>query len=439
MHSPSGRRMTPAARLAAAIEVLDDIETRHRPAGDALKDWGLSHRFAGSKDRVAIASLLFDALRCRASAAWIMAAATPRGILIGSLRQMRGLPVDDIAALCSGERFAPPPLSDDEMARLADATLDGAPIHVRGDFPEWLEPAFAEIFDDSVAEGRALASRAPLDLRVNRLKTTRDKAGNALAHLAATPTPLSLIGLRVPLFADGRNPPITSEPAYLKGQIEIQDEGSQIAALLCGARPGEQVLDLCAGAGGKTLALAAEMDNHGQIYATDLDPRRLSAIHARLERAATRNVQVRTPKRGSGGQIDVLSDLTERCDLVLIDAPCTGTGTWRRNPDAKWRMRPGSLEQRLKEQDEVLERAKQYVKKGGRLVYVTCSLLAAENEERLTRFIAADSTFAPIGIDVLTAGLPKLARFASGAGLGLRLSPHRSGTDGFFIAGLRRQ
>jgi 16S rRNA (cytosine967-C5)-methyltransferase len=431
--------MTPAARLAAAIEVLDDIETRHRPAGDTLKDWGLSHRFAGSKDRAAIASLIFDALRCRASAAWVMGAATPRGILLGSLRQMRGLPVDDIAALCSGERFAPPPLSEDEAARLSSATLDDAPAHVRGDFPEWLQPAFTEIFDDPVAEGRALASRAPLDLRVNRLKTTRDKARDALAHLAAAPTPLSPIGLRVPLFADGRNPSITSEPAYLKGQIEIQDEGSQIAALLSGARPGEQVLDLCAGAGGKTLALAAEMDNHGQIYSSDLDPRRLAAIHARLERAGTRNVQVRTPKRGSGGEIDVLADLTERCDLVLIDAPCTGTGTWRRNPDAKWRMRPGSLAQRLKEQDEVLERAKQYVKKGGRIVYVTCSLLAAENEERLARFLAADSSFAPIAIDALTAGLPDLARFASGVGLGVRLSPYRSATDGFFVAGLRRQ
>jgi 16S rRNA (cytosine967-C5)-methyltransferase len=426
--------MTPAARLAAAIEIVADVETRHRPASDASKDWGLSHRFAGSKDRAAVSSLVFDALRCRASAAWIMGEATPRAILLGSLREMRGLSVDEIASLCNGEGFAPPPLDPGEAARLTAASLDGAPLHVRGDFPDWLEAAFIEVFDDPVAEGRALAARAPLDLRVNRLKATREKALSALRHVGAEPTPLSPIGLRIPLDADGRNPPLAAEPAYLKGQVEIQDEGSQLAALLCAAQPGEQVLDLCAGAGGKTLALSAEMDNRGQIYATDLDPRRLAAIHARLERAGTRNVQVRTPRRGA----DVLTDLADKCDLVLVDAPCTGTGTWRRNPDAKWRMRPGSLEQRLKEQDEVLDRAAQYVRPGGRLVYVTCSLLAAENEARLKRFLSLHDGFAPIEIAALTASLPDLSRFASGLGLGLRLTPHRSGTDGFFIAGLRR-
>ena len=427
--------MTPAARLAAAIEVFADIDARHRPAGDALKDWGLGHRFAGSKDRAAIASLVFDALRCRASAAWIMAAETPRAVLLGSLRQMRGSSVEEIAALCSGERFAPSPLDAAETTRLATATLDGAPVHVRGDFPEWLTEAFGAALDDAVAEGRALAARAPLDLRVNTLKVGRDKARNALAHLHAEPTPWSPIGLRIPLLSDGRNPPISAEPAYLKGHVEIQDEGSQLAALLCAAQPGEQVLDLCAGGGGKSLALAAEMENHGQIYATDHDPRRLAAIHARLERAGTRNVQVRTPRGGA----DVLGDLAERCDLVLVDAPCSGTGTWRRNPDAKWRMRPASLAQRLKEQDEVLERAEKYVRKGGRLVYVTCSLLLAENEDRLTQFLAAHGDFSPVPVADLTAGLPELARFAARSGLGLRLTPHGSGTDGFFVAALRRR
>jgi 16S rRNA (cytosine967-C5)-methyltransferase len=423
----------PAARLAAAIEVLGDIGARHRPASDALKDWGLSHRFAGSKDRAAIASLVFDALRCRASAAWIMEAETPRAILLGSLREIRGISVDDIAALCNGEGFAPPPLDDAERERLATGSLDGAPVHVRGDFPDWLEGAFTEVFEDAVAEGRALAARAPLDLRVNALKATRQKAEAALSHLGAVPTPLSPRGLRIPLLPDGRNPPISTEPAFLKGQIEIQDEGSQIAALLCAAAPGEQVLDLCAGGGGKTLALSAEMENRGQIYATDLDLHRLAPIHARLERATTRNVQVRTPRRGT----DVLADLAARCNLVLVDAPCTGTGTWRRNPDAKWRMRPGSLEQRIKEQDEVLDKAAQYVAPGGRLIYVTCSLLAAENEDRITKFLGLREDFAPIPVDELTAALPDLSRF--GSGLGLRLTPHRSGTDGFFIAGLRRQ
>ncbi len=429
--------MTPAARIAAAIDILADIDTRHRPASDALKDWGLSHRFAGAKDRAALASLVYDALRCRASAAFIMATETPRAIMLGSLREMRGMTVEAIAALCTGQGFAPEPLTAEEEARLASASLDGAPAYVLGNFPEWLAPSFAAVFGDAaIAEGQGLAARAPLDLRVNTLKATREKAQAALAHLGAVPTKLSPLGLRLPLLPDGRNPSLAGEPAYVKGLVEIQDEGSQLAALLCGAKPGEQVLDLCAGGGGKSLALAAIMNNHGQIYATDRNAARLAGIYPRLERAGTRNIQLRPPRRGS----DVLADLAERCDLVLIDAPCTGTGTWRRNPDAKWRIRPGALEQRLKEQDEILETATKFVKPGGRLIYVTCSLLREENEDRIAAFLARQDQFAPIGPGELAeaAGLAELGRFASQLGPGLRFSPATAGTDGFFVAGLRR-
>jgi 16S rRNA (cytosine967-C5)-methyltransferase len=429
--------MTPAARIAAAIEILADIETRHRPASDALKDWGLAHRFAGSKDRAALASLAYDALRCRASAAWLMRDETPRAIMIGSLREVRDLTSEQIATLFSGEAYAPAPLTEDERNRLESATLDDAPAHVKGNFPEWLGPSFAVAFGEAAAdEGRALATRAPLDLRVNTLKTTREKAAAALHHLGGAPTSLSPLGLRLPLTEDGRSPSLSGEPAYVKGLVEIQDEGSQLAALLCGAKPGEQVLDLCAGGGGKTLALAAAMENRGQIYATDRNARRLAGLYARLEKAGTRNVQVRTPRRGS----DVLADLADRCDLVLVDAPCSGTGTWRRNPDAKWRVRPGALTQRLKEQDEILETAQRFVGQNGRLIYVTCSLLREENEDRIVAFLKNHSDFAAVGVPELTeaAGLPELARFASRLGPGLRLSPLASGTDGFFIAALRR-
>jgi 16S rRNA (cytosine967-C5)-methyltransferase len=428
--------MTPAARLAAAIEILSDIETRHRPASDALKDWGLSHRFAGSKDRAALASLVYDALRCRASAAWIMGEETPRAILLGSLREIRGLGVEQAAPLFTGEGFAPAALSEAERARFATGSLDGAPDWVRGDFPEWLAASFAAVFGEAAAdEGRALATRAPLDLRVNTLKATREKAAAALKHFEAAPTPLSPIGLRLPLLEDGRSPSLAGEPAYVKGVVEIQDEGSQLAALLSGARSREQVLDLCAGGGGKSLALAALMENHGQIYATDREARRLAGIHPRLEKAATRNIQVRTPRRGA----DVLADLEGRCDLVLIDAPCTGTGTWRRNPDAKWRVRPGALEQRMKEQEETLETARRFVNHTGRIIYVTCSVLREENEDRIAAFLEKNADFAAIPPVELAraAGLPELERFASRLGPGLRLSPLASGTDGFFIAGLR--
>ena len=211
--------------------------------------------------------------------------------------------------------------------------------------------------------------------------------------------------------------------------------GGSWAAFAAGAQPGMQVLDLCAGVGGKALAMAAFMHNKGQLYAADDDGRRLMPIYPRLDRADVRNVQVRAPRRG----VDVLADLNARCDIVFVDAPCTGTGTWRRNPDAKWRIRPGALEQRVKEQDEVLAAAARFVKPGGRIIYVTCSVLTEENEARVAAFLAAHQEFSAVTADEIakTAMLPGLARFASPHGPGLRLSPLSAGTDGYYIAALK--
>jgi 16S rRNA (cytosine967-C5)-methyltransferase len=429
--------MTPAARVAAAIEVLADVEARRRPAVDALKDWGLARRFAGSGDRAAIAGLVYDALRRKASSAWLMAEATPRAEVIGALKQSRDLDEAAISALFSGEGHAPTPLTEAERERLRSGDLSGAPDPVRGDYPEWLAAALAESCgDDAVEEGKALASRAPVDLRVNTLKGGRDRALAALAHLEAKPTPLSPVGLRLAVRAYGRGPALSAEPAYVKGAVEVQDEGSQLASLLSGVKPEMQVLDLCAGGGGKALALAAMMENRGQIYATDDDGRRLTPIFDRLARAGARNVQVRAPR----GERDILSDLAGRCDVVLIDAPCTGSGAWRRNPDAKWRVRPGALEQRIKDQNETLERAARYVKSGGHLVYVTCSLLKAENEDRVAAFLAAHDEFLPLEAAhwASACDLPALAAEASSLGVGFRFSPLRTGTDGFYVAPLTR-
>jgi 16S rRNA (cytosine967-C5)-methyltransferase len=430
--------MIPAARISAAIEVLADVETRHRPAPDALKDWGLSHRFAGSKDRAAIASLVYDALRRKASAAWIMREASPRAGVLGMLQVQRGMDAEGIAALCSGERFAPKPLTEAERERLTSATLEGAPPHVAGDFPEWIAPSLARALDgELVAELQALARRAPIDMRVNTLKASREDVLAAMPHLGAAATPHASDGLRVWPGEDGRGPALQVEPEFLKGWFEIQDEGSQLAALLTAVKPGEQVVDLCAGGGGKTLALAAMMANKGQLYATDSDARRLAPIHDRLARAGVRNVQVRTPR----ARADAVTDLDGTSDCVLIDAPCTGCGTWRRNPDAKWRLRPGSLSARLGEQATVLDRAGRLIRSGGRLVYVTCSVLPEENEDAISAFLTRQAEFEPVSSDAMlaTAGLPQLADVTRRTHHGLQLTPLRTGTDGFYVAVLRKR
>jgi 16S rRNA (cytosine967-C5)-methyltransferase len=431
--------MTPAARLAAAIEVFSAIEQERRPAADALKAWGLAHRFAGSGDRAAIAGLVYDALRRRASSGWIMGADTPRAVLIGMLKRERGLDTDAIARLASGERYAPEALSDEERARLDAADLASAPPYVAGDYPDWLDAHFDRAFgDDRAEEGAALASRAPLDLRVNTLKAERDDAIRSLSDLNPEATCWSPWGLRIRLSADAKSPAVHAEPAFIKGMVEVQDEGSQLAALFSGAQSGEQVLDLCAGAGGKTLALAAMMENKGQLYATDDDKRRLAPIHDRLKRSGARNVQVRTPK-SVGTELD---DLAGRLDLVLIDAPCTGTGAWRRNPDAKWRMRPGALEQRTKEQADILERALPLLKRGGRIAYITCSVLCAENGDQVQSFVRRHPEFSVRPPAEIVAALgeraPVFAKAARFSGEGLLMTPRRTDTDGFFVSVLVR-
>jgi 16S rRNA (cytosine967-C5)-methyltransferase len=269
------------------------------------------------------------------------------------------------------------------------------------------------------------------------LKAERDKAAAMLSDLKPELARWSPWGLRMRFSADAKSLAIHAEPAFLKGMIELQDEGSQLAALFSGAKPGEQAVDLCAGAGGKTLALAAMMENKGQIFATDDDKRRLAPIHDRLKRSGARNVQVRTPK-SVGGEI---ADLAGRSDLVLIDAPCTGTGAWRRNPDAKWRMRPGALEQRQKEQTDILDRAVPLLKAGGRIAYVTCSVLDEENGAQVRGFLARHPEFSvQPSTEVVNALGQRAFMFSKAARLsdeGLLMTPRTTETDGFFVSVLK--
>lgn len=430
--------MIPAARISAAIEVIASIDTMRVPAAQAVKEWGVAHRFAGSGDRAAISGLVYDTLRRRASSAWLLGEDSARARVLGMLKLERGLNAGAIGKLCSGERHAPEPLSDRERSALTSASLDGAPSHIAGDYPEWLDGPLGRVFgDERIDEAIAMSHRAPLDLRVNTLVAERDKMRASLRHLRAEPTPWSPIGLRILLDADARSPGIHAEPDFIKGAIEVQDEGSQLAALFAGARDGEQVVDLCAGAGGKTLALAAAMEGRGRLLATDVDKRQLAPIYERLKRAGAHNVEVRTPKGD-----DPLSDVAGRCDLVVIDAPCTGTGTWRRNPDAKWRIRPGALEIRIKDQIAVLDRAAALTKRGGRIAYITCSVLQEENSDQISTFLARHNDFVAVPPREVASGLgPSAKAFCDFAWMfdeGLLMTPRRTGTDGFYVAVLKR-
>ena len=444
--------MRPGARLKAAVEVLGDVMERHKPVALALADWGKAHRFAGSGDRAAIGNLVYDAIRRRQSIAAQMGSGTPRALVLGVASRAFAMTPEAVAATADGSEHALPPLSSDEIAAIGQAHPDRAhpnqhesgqhessarPAHIAGDFPEWLTPSLLRTFGDRAAEeGKALAERAPIDLRVNTLKATREKVLKALDHSGAVATPLSPIGVRIPApQGPQRSPHVEAEAAHGKGWFEVQDEGSQIAAQMAGAGPRHQVLDLCAGAGGKTLALSAIMQNTGQIYAYDRARSQLRPIFERLKRAGARNVQVM-----NGGDEAALIKLGARFDVVLIDAPCTGSGTWRRRPDSKWRLKPENVAERQAEQRAALMLGAQFTKPGGRLVYVTCSILAEENGDQVAWFKANHEgwTSQPWRDCWAAAFSQPPPDSADGSEESLLLTPARHGTDGFFIASLRR-
>lgn len=417
-------------RISAAEEVLQDILTRRTPVAMALRDWAKAHRFAGSKDRAAIGNIVYDALRRRSSFAYRMDDESPRALALAATVWGCGVSLSQLDF--GDDRHAPKALSEDERANLGGRIdLASAPDWVRADVPEWLWPAFENNFtDEAIGEGAALAERPPLDMRVNTIKSRREDI-----QTEATPTPLSPIGFRhPPVDGFGRHPDVQSTADYQRGKIEIQDEGSQLVSLLCAAQPGDKVLDYCAGGGGKSLALAADMNNRGELYAYDIDKRRLAPTWQRSERAGASIIEVIAPPA------ETLPALKGSMDRVLIDAPCTGVGTWRRKPDAKWRLTENALQRRLKEQETVLDQGSQFVKPGGYLFYVTCSMLAEENEAQIYSFLERTK-----GFSLLSAGEVFQERFGvdgpkpwSEDGLTLTLTPASTGTDGFFFAVMER-
>ena len=418
--------------MQAAIDIIQAIEDEHRPAQEALRDWGRSHRFAGSGDRAAIGNLVYDVLRQRASIGWAMGSDQPRALVLGALASAWSMGPEEIAQWCIGEGHAAQPLSAQEERALSNPRSD-APAWVKGDYPEWLGAHFSRVFGGRAAqEGAGLAARAPIDLRVNTIKTNRGKLLESLRKLKPTKTTLSPVGLRIAARrGPAKSPHVEAEAAHGRGHFEVQDEGSQVAALMTGVRAGDQVVDLCAGSGGKTLALAAAMDNKGQIHAYDASKLRLRPIFERLKRAGAHNVQVI-----DGGDEEALAPLASKIDRVVVDAPCTGTGVWRRRPDAKWRVSERSLGARLAEQEQVLDLAAPLVRPGGELIYITCSVLAEENGDQVAAFIARHGgfqlrPFEEVWGEAIGGAAPESA---DGGDEALLLSPARHGTDGFFVA-----
>ena len=437
--------MRDSGRLAAAIDVLDTFFQRPAPLKTALANWARDNRYAGAKDRAWISGLCLDALRRRHSLAQAMGEDSPRALALGVMGLLWGVPADALAETAAEAPHGPGALTQAETAALQRRAQDASqqlPLHVAGDFPEWLVPHVRRVFGERAAQVMAgFAERADVDLRLNVLKAEPEKALKALKSVRGEAVPVLTTAARIPAPpANERAAAVTVIPAFNKGWVEVQDLGSQIAAAAAGEVKGAQVLDYCAGGGGKTLALAAMMGNAGQLYAYDRDARRLKPLYHRARRAGVRNLQIRSPSEGS-----VLEDLKGKMDVVFADAPCTGAGTWRRHPDTKWRLTPQQLERRMAEQDAVLKEAAAYVKPGGRMVWATCSFLMEENEDRLAAFLGAHPMFeqAPVMESLAASGLltpegrAALEPCATPDGA-LRLTPDRLRADGFFVATLIR-
>lgn len=364
--------MRPDARVQSAIDVLDQWLASDTGLDRVLTDWGRANRFAGSKDRAAIADLVYGAVRRLRSANWVAGredAASGRAALIGA----HVLNDVDPGTVFSGERHAPSPITQAERAAIRD--LEDAPRAIRFDYPDWLEQHLADLTEEDLD---ALRNRAATDLRVNTLKSNVDAATSALDEddISTVAVPDAPLALRV---TEGARR-VARNRAYLDGLVEIQDAGSQMLAALANPQPGEKVLDLCAGGGGKALALAAASGGEAQVLAHDISLARMKDIPDRAERAGVQIDRIATRD---------LNALRGTFDLVFIDAPCSGSGAWRRNPDAKWRLRSERLTELTALQGDLLRQGASYCKPDGRIVYGTCSLFTAENMQVVQAFLSA--------------------------------------------------
>ena len=407
--------MTPGARLAAAAEILTEVAALKAAADRTISGWGKAHRFAGSKDRAAIAERVYTVLRRRNECAFVLGSDTPRALVLGSLVVADALDAERIDALCTDGTHALGALTAQERSSLAEPRT---PPHdqpwIKLNYPAWLHDEFKTAFGAGLdTELSALNARAPLDLRINTLKAERESVLAELEREGLAPTPCAHapLGLRL---AAGSDTKITMLTAYREGRIEIQDEASQLSVLLANAKPGDTVIDLAAGAGGKSLALASAMTNRGHIFACDIEPVRMLKMEPRMDRAGAKIIEIAGDPYGGA----IKTAVGEGADIVFVDAPCSGTGTWRRNPEAKWTLDEARLKTFRAAQSQLLDRAAELTKPGGRIVYVVCSVLPSESVAQIERFTARHKGW-------------QLTKSQ-------RLTPANDGTDGFFAAVLTR-
>ena len=471
--------MTPGARVQSAIGLLSEILPDDGPTADAaVRGWFRQRRYAGSKDRAAVTGLVYQALRQRQELAWALSfalapgngvlslvadasgvpslvadasgvqaaplssasqaplsPASARALVIAAMARLDGLSPTDIAARFDGGQYGPEPLSDDELAaasHLADrASLAAAPDWVRGNYPQELDgPLRAGLGHNVVAEMAAMIPRAPTDLRVNTLKADRGAAQASLDAdgISADLTPMSPLGLRVKDRAR-----IAESAAFRSGMVEVQDEGAQLAAMLVAAQPGHTVVDYCAGAGGKTLGLAAAMGNAGIIHAFDVDSTRLGKSRPRFSRSGVKCAVAQTIR---GDDDPAVVALHGKADRVLVDAPCSASGTWRRAPEGKWRVTEKTIARHVARQRAILAAAAPLVRPGGRLVYVTCSVFQDENHAQAAWFLEAQPEFHALDVGNIWGEF--LPGPAPGDGPYLQLTPLQNQTDGFFVAVFER-
>lgn len=436
--------MTPAARLAAAIELVEAIEdsiAKDGPAADVLMQrYFRRRRYAGSGDRAAIGERVYTVLRRRGELVWRLMSAgspiTPRRLVLLAAWLAGEARVPDVF---SGPHAASPPDEAETETLDRAAALEDPPLWARINLPEWLagrvEARFGERLEE---EMEAFAGRAPVDLAVNTLQSTRDSVASALAAsgIGAAPTPMSPVGLRLQ-----DRPQLAGHDVLRSGKADLQDEASQIAALLSGVTEGSQVGDLCAGAGGKTLSMAAAMANSGQIYAMDIDKKRLGELKRRADRAGLRNLQIIRLTTGEEKRARQLAAFAGKLDCVLVDAPCSGSGTWRRNPELRWRLDEERLREHAARQQALLSEGADLLRPGGRLVYAVCSILPEEGEAVIDAVLGSheDLELVDYRRAWMAAGLPNCPETAAAAPEALLLTPARHGTDGFFVSLLRRR